>query len=219
MTKRKTMSKQTDKRTKGAPGPKPATTRADKAYPVEQEDLDEQQERLRKAAVAGADALERRAPAATPKLLPSPEKVAAKPLTPLAALWLKSDAPKAAAAKAAPRPPPPPVRHVPPKPAEQAAAAAPAAWPTVPKTRNVVFVLPEPNAKRVSLSGEFNGWSPNATPMKRQQDGRWEATVDLAPGRYQYKFVVDGQWIPDPHAHENVWNQHGTLNSVVEVRA
>ena len=48
--------------------------------------------------------------------------------------------------------------------------------------------------------------------------GTWETTVELAPGRYQYKFVVDGQWIPDPLAHDNVWNQHGTLNSVVEVR-
>ena len=88
----------------------------------------------------------------------------------------------------------------------------------VPPQVKVTFVLPEPNAKRVSLSGEFNGWSPEATPMKRHEDGHWETTVSLAPGRYQYKFIMDGQWIPDPLAHENVWNQHGTLNSVVEVR-
>ena len=55
--------------------------------------------------------------------------------------------------------------------------------------------------------------------MERAQDGSWETTVALAPGRYQYKFVVDGQWMPDPRARENVPNQHGTLNSVVEVRA
>jgi 1,4-alpha-glucan branching enzyme len=55
--------------------------------------------------------------------------------------------------------------------------------------------------------------------MKRHDDGHWEATVDLAPGRYEYKFVRDGEWIPDLLARENVWNQHGTLNSVIEVRA
>ena len=55
--------------------------------------------------------------------------------------------------------------------------------------------------------------------MQLQEDGHWETTIALAPGRYEYKFVVDGQWLPDPLAHENVWNQHGTLNSVVEVRA
>ena len=55
--------------------------------------------------------------------------------------------------------------------------------------------------------------------MRRHSDGHWETTVDLAPGRYEYKFVRDGEWIPDLLAHENVWNQHGTLNSVVEVLA
>ncbi len=91
--------------------------------------------------------------------------------------------------------------------------------PTPPASLKVKvrFVVAEFAAKQVWLSGEFNGWSPEATPMKRHQDGHWEATVDLSPGRYQYKFIVDGQWIPDPKARENVCNQHGTLNSVIEV--
>jgi 1,4-alpha-glucan branching enzyme len=54
--------------------------------------------------------------------------------------------------------------------------------------------------------------------MRRDSSGYWETTVDLAPGRYQYKFVVDGEWIPDPLAREHAWNHHGTLNSVLEVR-
>jgi 1,4-alpha-glucan branching enzyme len=89
---------------------------------------------------------------------------------------------------------------------------------TAPKV-NVTFALPQPGARQVLLSGEFNGWSREATPMKRQENGRWETSVDLAPGRYQYKFVVDGQWISDPQARDNVWNEHGTLNSVIEVCA
>ncbi len=83
----------------------------------------------------------------------------------------------------------------------------------------VTFVLPICDAKRVSLSGDFNGWSRDATPMELHADGHWEATVDLAPGRYEYKFVRDGEWIPDLLAQENVLNQHGTLNSVIKVRA
>jgi 1,4-alpha-glucan branching enzyme len=83
----------------------------------------------------------------------------------------------------------------------------------------VTFFLPFANVKRLSLSGDFNGWSMDATPMKRHDDGHWETTVDLAPGRYEYKFVGDGEWIPDPLAHEHVWNLHGTLNSVIQVRA
>lgn len=87
------------------------------------------------------------------------------------------------------------------------------------KTVNVKFVLLDLGAKQVSLSGDFNGWLPTATPMKRDEGGHWETTVALAPGRYEYKFVVGGEWIPDPLARENVWNCHGTLNSVIEVRA
>ena len=80
-----------------------------------------------------------------------------------------------------------------------------------------MFALVDLGAKQVSLSGDFNGWNSQATPMKKDEAGHWETTVELAPGRYQYKFVVDGQWIPDPLAREHVWNHHGTLNSVIEV--
>jgi hypothetical protein len=78
----------------------------------------------------------------------------------------------------------------------------------------VRFVLLEPEAKEVSLCGSFNGWSPEGTPMTRRKDGQWDATVGLVPGRHEYKFVVDGQWMPDLAASENVLNQFGTLNSV-----
>jgi hypothetical protein len=88
-----------------------------------------------------------------------------------------------------------------------------------PKTVPVCFGLFEPNAKQVSLCGDFNNWSTSATPMKRGADGRWEVRVVLPAGQHQYKFVVDGGWIPDPAAPQQIWNYHGTLNSVVEVKA
>jgi hypothetical protein len=81
----------------------------------------------------------------------------------------------------------------------------------------VVFQLHDPQAKVVSLCGEFNCWSPEANPLQLQAGGIWQTTLRLAPGRYQYKFVVDGQWCADAKAKENVYNEHGTLNSVVVV--
>ncbi len=83
----------------------------------------------------------------------------------------------------------------------------------------VAFVLVQPEAKRVWLTGDFNGWSLEATPMQMQGDGRWATTVALPPGSYEYKFVVDGQWLPDPNAREQRFNRFGTLNSVIEVQA
>jgi hypothetical protein len=81
----------------------------------------------------------------------------------------------------------------------------------------VRLALFEPSAKQVSVAGAFNEWS--TTPLTRQEDGKWETTLGLAPGRYEYKFVVDGQWASDPSARENVVNEFGTLNSVIEVSA
>ena len=91
--------------------------------------------------------------------------------------------------------------------------------PTASQAVRVTFTLVEPDANQVALCGDFNGWACDATPMKWHDGGQWERTVALAPGRYEYKILVDGQWTHDPLARENVWNPHGTLNSVIEVRA
>ena len=53
--------------------------------------------------------------------------------------------------------------------------------------------------------------------MKRVPGG-WEMRLQLEPGRYEYKFIVDGQWMEDPTAAENVTNWYGTLNSVRYIR-
>jgi 1,4-alpha-glucan branching enzyme len=83
---------------------------------------------------------------------------------------------------------------------------------------NVPFVLPDTQANRVSLVGDFNSWAPDSTPMKRDAHGYWKTIVALEPGRYEYKFWVDGEWIPDLLGYEVVRNCYGTLNSVVEVQ-
>ncbi len=87
------------------------------------------------------------------------------------------------------------------------------------KPVEVRFAFVKPGAKRVSLCGEFNRWSFSETPMNQGKDGSWEAAVALEPGRYQYKFLVDGEWVPDPAAQQNVPNAYGSLNSVIDVLA
>jgi len=234
------MAKKSLKKATQQLAPEASVKRSDRAYPVEPEELDAQHQRIRKAAAAGTEPF--KVAKATPDLHTTPVAVSPPPLTPLAALW-----PTPAPAQGASKPSQEPARKVQagpvkaaapyasPAPAEQpaklpiqweptqsrarAAVVAEAPKPPTPPKVKVTFVVVDLGAKQVSLSGEFNGWSSNATPMRRDASGHWETTVELAPGRYQYKFVIDGHWIPDPHAHENVWNRHGTLNSVVEVRA
>ena len=61
----------------------------------------------------------------------------------------------------------------------------------------VRFVYPDTLAKSVSLAGDFNGWSPTATPLDRE-GAAWVTRVFLDAGAYEYKFFVDGGWQPDP---------------------
>ena len=49
----------------------------------------------------------------------------------------------------------------------------------------------------VLLAGSFNGWNPNLHPMTREGN-EWMAKLNLAPGRYTYKLVVNGNWLTDP---------------------
>lgn len=84
------------------------------------------------------------------------------------------------------------------------------------------FRLAAPEATEVFLAGEFNQWSATATPMQRGSDGAWVAALDLPAGRYEYKFVVDGQWVCEPgcagkEGETCVPNPFGSLNSVVDV--
>lgn len=71
-------------------------------------------------------------------------------------------------------------------------------------------------AQEVILAGSFNGWDEYAIKMHKVSDG-WELRADLPPGRYEYKFIADREWLHDPLNKESVTNEHGTLNSVLWV--
>lgn len=55
----------------------------------------------------------------------------------------------------------------------------------------------EKSYKDVKLAGDMNDWNPSKNPMKLKE-GKWETDVFVYPGKYQYKFVVNGEWIRDP---------------------
>jgi 1,4-alpha-glucan branching enzyme len=80
------------------------------------------------------------------------------------------------------------------------------------------FTIKAPAALRVLLAGDFTLWQANAIPMKKGADGLWHTEVELAPGTYHYRFIVDGEWQNDPECTLHVPNVYGTTNSVREVR-
>jgi len=77
------------------------------------------------------------------------------------------------------------------------------------------FYLPtEKTARKVYISGTFNNWSTSKTPMKPVVGG-WMVDLKLKPGKYVYKFIVDGQWITDPSNKLREPGDAGSDNSVV----
>jgi hypothetical protein len=94
----------------------------------------------------------------------------------------------------------------------RAASAAPK--PSEPRV-SLQFV--NPAATKVCVVGSFNGWKPDATPLTRTGNGQWVGNLTITPGRHEYLFVVDGQWVPDPKAPETVPNPFGGRNSVLVV--
>ena len=81
----------------------------------------------------------------------------------------------------------------------------------------VVFELPSCVwADRISLTGDFNEWRENDIVLQQTRSGVWQATVDLPLGaRYQFRYVVDGQWCTDSHADGMSDNSYGSQNSLV----
>jgi 1,4-alpha-glucan branching enzyme len=92
------------------------------------------------------------------------------------------------------------------------------------KTRpvcKVTFTLPKeaaPEAQTVCLMGEFNGWSPDATPMKRRTDGDFWVSLDLEKGRsYRFRYLIDGwKFENDWQADRYEANPYGGDDSVIE---
>jgi len=79
----------------------------------------------------------------------------------------------------------------------------------------VNFYCAAPHAKVVELAGDFNHWHP--FPMTRWLDGWWLAKVELHHGHHQYRFLVDGQPVLDPHATGIVRDEQGEPASLVAV--
>jgi 1,4-alpha-glucan branching enzyme len=82
----------------------------------------------------------------------------------------------------------------------------------------VIFAAKFDTAREVLVAGDFNNWSPAATPMQSHgTPGEWTMRLPLGPGRYRYRLVVDGTWMTDPYNTYVEANQYGELNNIVEV--
>jgi len=84
-------------------------------------------------------------------------------------------------------------------------------------SQSIRLELTRPQAREVFIAGSFNDWQPTATPLKPAGDGRWFVALSLSPGRYEYRFIADGEWLDDPSAKDVVPNPHGGANALLLV--
>lgn len=88
---------------------------------------------------------------------------------------------------------------------------------SAPGRRRVEFRLDWPKAKEVCLVGDFNRWDLKAHPMRQNGNGAWTKTIMVFPGRYEYRFYADGQWLNDPNNPSKCENCFGTQNDIFHV--
>ncbi len=85
------------------------------------------------------------------------------------------------------------------------------------KGRLVDFQLYHPRARSVQLAGNFLDGDGQTIPLEHLGGGAWLARLLLAPGRYEYHYIVDGERQPDPTAVHAVETAVGVVNSVIRV--
>ena len=86
------------------------------------------------------------------------------------------------------------------------------------KRKRVTLTLEAPHAKRVHLMGDFNQWNEKKHPMKKESHGLWKKIIMVPPGRYEYRFLVDGQWQNDPANDQICANCFGSTNNILEIK-
>jgi len=82
---------------------------------------------------------------------------------------------------------------------------------------SVLLEVEFPGAADVYVAGEFNDWEAQKDKLEEVEDGLFRITLELLPGTYEYKFVVDGSWMEDPGNPNSVPDPYGGANSVLTV--
>lgn len=99
-----------------------------------------------------------------------------------------------------------------------AGKAEPSAGPQI-TPEGVRFSLYSTKVKKVNIAGSFNNWSMTVDPLyDREGSGMWTIVLPLPPGKYEYKFIIDGEeWLPDPANPTTTDDGFGGYNSVISV--
>jgi len=86
----------------------------------------------------------------------------------------------------------------------------------LPTAEGVLFSFEAPEAQSVQVAGDFNSWEPAGNEMEFS-NGVWRTIISLTPGRYKYRYVVDGHWKTDPLNPRIERGPYGDYDSVIDL--
>ena len=87
-----------------------------------------------------------------------------------------------------------------------------------PRGHRVRFTYHGEPGLRVYLAGDFNGWNPEGKQLlDTEESGTYTVRCLILPGRHEYKFVVNGEWILDPSNPQHACNERGDWNNILIV--
>ena len=85
--------------------------------------------------------------------------------------------------------------------------------------KSAVFTFYDADAQKVEIAGDFNSWVTSTEgQMENIEKGVWARVLHLEPGKYRYKFVVDGKWVIDPKNPKVERDPSGNINSLLEIK-
>ena len=80
--------------------------------------------------------------------------------------------------------------------------------------QKVTFSILAPQAQSVKVLGDFSNWEQHPVDLRKHKNGEWKATLPLAEGKHEYRYLVDGQWRDDPNCRTRIPNAFGGENCV-----
>jgi len=94
---------------------------------------------------------------------------------------------------------------------------SPAIAPAPSPVKKVPLRVKAVGAKEVVLTGDFTQWAKDKIRLTPSTGGEWITVLELAPGEYQYRLIVDGEWRDHSEATRKIGNPFGTQNAVLIV--
>src|ERR1043165_9281267 len=84
--------------------------------------------------------------------------------------------------------------------------------------REVPFTVRAKGASEVIVTGDFTKWSREGIRLRKGPNDEWRTVLELDPGEYQYRLLIDGAWQDDPQAVKRAPNPFGGQNCILKVQ-